>query len=83
MQHTDEAPRLIDTIHHGSLADLETDPARCDLAVIQAIDHEFEEALIGKRLTGKIDAAAPVIGQTDGTVGQRRQRCLHHPAIDA
>jgi hypothetical protein len=83
MQHTDEAPRLIDAIHHGGLADLETDAARCDLTVIQAIDHELQETLIGKRLTGKIDAAAPVIGQTDGTMGQGRQCCLHDPAINA
>ncbi len=83
VQHADETPRGVEVRDHRALGDLEADLRGIHAAAVEALDHELEELRIGDGLARQVDArGCGRRGKLDGAAPERRERGLHHPAID-
>ena len=82
MQHADEAARVIDVGDHRVLGDFEADAIGGDTGTIEAFDDELEKpasaSVWPERLMQRLRAGR----EAHAAAAERRQRSLHHPAVD-
>ena len=72
MQHVDEALRVIELAHDRRLARLEADAIGAHARVIEHVDDELEEVVVGEGLRREIDVAGASHGQMRRATRERR-----------